>query len=87
MAARAAACPAVVSAVPSVSNTLDERGLRILESGPSDRAPAAHLAGHGMDRLSYRDLRLLADDPVGDLDSGRREILARAELSRLGLSR
>ncbi len=60
---------------------------RRLASAPLDPALAAYLACRAVGRLPYQDLRRLTDDPVGDLQSGRTETLARAELSRLGLQR
>ncbi len=55
-------------------------------SGPPDDGLTAYLAHRAVDRLPYRHLRALTDDPVGDLNAGRHDLLARAELGRLGLT-
>jgi hypothetical protein len=57
-----------------------------LRAGPLDDALAAYLAARAVDRLPYRELRTLTEDPTGDLREGRYEVLARAELHRLGLT-
>ncbi|MGY1683132.1 hypothetical protein [Geodermatophilus sp. SYSU D01176] len=59
---------------------------RRLVSGPPDGVLAAYLARRAVDRLPYRHLSTLTDDPVGDLRAGRYDVLARAELDRLGLT-
>ncbi len=59
---------------------------RRLASEPPDDGLTAYLAHRAVDRLPYRHLRALTDDPVGDLSAGRHDVLARAELDRLGLT-
>ncbi|MGY1634137.1 hypothetical protein ACI784_20730 [Geodermatophilus sp. SYSU D01186] len=59
---------------------------RRLAAGPPDEGLTAYLAHRAVDRLPYRHLRGLTDDPVGDLRAGRHDVLARAELTRLGLA-
>ncbi|TFV57730.1 hypothetical protein E4P41_14175 [Geodermatophilus sp. DF01-2] len=57
-----------------------------LASGPPDDALTAYLARRAVDRLPYRQLSALTEDPVGDLRAGRHAALARAELGHLGLA-
>lgn len=59
---------------------------RRLASEPPDEGLTAYLARRAVDRLPYRHLSALTDDPVGDLRAGRYDVLARAELDRLGLT-
>ncbi len=59
---------------------------RRLASEPPDEGITAYLAHRAVDRLPYQHLRALTDDPVGDLSAGRHDVLARAELDRLGLT-
>ena len=59
---------------------------RRLAAAPPDHGLTAYLAHRAVDRLPYRHLRALTDDPVGDLRAGRYELLARAELDRLGVT-
>jgi hypothetical protein len=51
-----------------------------LASAPPDDGLTAYLARRAVDRL----LHALTDDPVSDLNAGRHDLLARAELDRLG---
>ena len=60
---------------------------RRLAAAPLDRGLTAYLARRAVDRLPYQHLRALTEDPVGDLRAGRYEVLARAELDRLGVTR
>lgn len=51
-----------------------------------DDALTAYLAHRAVDRMPYRAVFAVSDDPAGDVRSGRHEALARAELERLGLT-
>jgi hypothetical protein len=66
----------------------DRRALRraIAARGLRDHALLELLARRAAQRMSYRRLLTVTDDPWGDLRAGRHERLARAELARLGLA-
>lgn len=58
---------------------------RRLRRGAMNAPLQAYLARRAVDVLPYQQLRLVTDDPTGDLHDGRHDALARAELARLGL--
>ncbi len=58
---------------------------RRLRRGAMDPPLQAYLARRAVDVLPYQQLCLVTDDPTGDLQDGRHDALARAELARLGL--
>lgn len=58
---------------------------RRLRRGAMDPPLQAYLARRAVDVLPYQQLRLVTADPTGDLQAGRHDALARAELARLGL--
>ncbi len=58
---------------------------RRLRGGAMDAPLQAYLARRAVDVLPYQQLRTVTDDPTGDLQDGRHDALARAELARLGL--
>lgn len=64
------------------------RGLRrLLAAGrPVDEMLVAHLAHGAVARLPYAQLRRVSGDPWADLNAGRHQRLAAAELRRLGVS-
>ncbi|MGY1667681.1 hypothetical protein [Geodermatophilus sp. SYSU D00696] len=80
--------PVLWSYLPArLAHRADVGALRLrLASSPPDEGLRAYLAHRAVDRLPYRHLRTLTDDPVGDLEAGRHDVLARAELDRLGLT-
>jgi hypothetical protein len=72
---------------PRLAHRADVAALRRrLTSGPLDDALSAYLARRAVDRLPYRRLQALTDDPAGDLRDGRHDVLVQAELDRLGLT-
>jgi len=58
---------------------------RRLRRGAIDPPLRAYLARRAVDILPYQQLRMVTADPTGDLQEGRHDALARAELARLGL--
>lgn len=62
-------------------------GLRrlVAAGGPVDPVLVAHLAHGAVARVPYARLREISADPWGDLNAGRHERLAVAELRRLGV--
>ncbi len=71
---------------PRVARERERHALtRLLANGRGDAAFERLLAGRAAHNLSYRQLRGISDEPGRDLEEGRYEELARAELHRMGL--
>jgi hypothetical protein len=71
---------------PRVSRERERHALRRSLQG-EDGTALAYLANRAVATRSFRELRDVSDDPVGDLAAGRHEALASLELEHLGLSR
>ena len=65
-----------------------ERERASLRAALKAREPGVweHLARQAADDMPYRELRALSADPWQDIRDGRYEVLARAEIDRLGLT-
>ena len=72
---------------PRVARGREQHALaRLVATGRGSAAFERLLAQRAASNLSYRRLRQVSDEPWRDLDEGRYEQLARAELHRMGLS-
>ncbi len=58
---------------------------RAVQAHGDDPALVRYLAGRAVERLPYRELRSVTDDPCGDLVGGRWDRLAALELHRMGV--
>lgn len=78
--------PVLLMYVPlRVARHREMRGLRRLLTGRPDPFLVEHLAHAALHRVPYRELRRVSDRPWRDVEQGRHEAVAAAELRRLGL--
>ncbi len=58
-----------------------------MDAGTGDVGLESFLAHRAAHHLSYRRLRKVTEEPWSDLEAGRYDALARAELHRMGVAR
>lgn len=87
--AAAPTAPLVAIYLPfRIARIRETRAVRLaLRRRGEDPALQRTLANRALHRLSYRHLLVLSPDPSGDVDGGRYQALAAAELRRLGIRR
>jgi hypothetical protein len=78
--------PVLVLYLPlRLARSREVRGLRRLLAGPPDPLLVEHLARAALRRVPFAELRRVSEQPWRDVEQGRHEALAAAELRRLGL--
>ena len=72
---------------PRLSRGREKRALkRLVDAGRGDAAMESFLAHRAAHHLSYRRLRKITEKPWSDLEAGRCDALAQAELRRMGVA-